>query len=315
MKTYSSLKLFFKKKREIILKAILTGSAAALLLISGSCQPAPVLRFTPTINSTPKPAATYTMSPSQPSPTLTPTFPAGCADQTGEIEIVEIEDPVIPKPLRVRLFLPPCYDPNRAKLYPLLVLLHGQSYDDSQWVNLGITLDLEKRIIQGQAPAIIIAMPFEEYQFRDPMESYFGDAITSVLLPWVEAQRNVSPLRQCHAIGGISRGAAWAVHLGFEQWQLFGVIGAHSLALFQADSFMPSVWEDNIPADSMPDFFMDSGDIDPYKNSTNLFHEKLLQYHIPHQWEIYPGAHNDTYWENQVKGYLDEYLEGLANCS
>lgn len=316
LKIISTPLQFLKKKRELILQAFLTGSAAALLLISGACGKSPhrVISPTPTADNTPSAVFSAVLPSPTPSPSLTPTFPAGCADQNGRIEVLEIEDPSIPKPLRVRLFLPPCYNPARSEPYPLLVLLHGQSYDDSQWEKLGITHDLEERIINGQADPAIIVMPFEEYQYRDPAESYFGSAISGVLLPWAETQWNVSPLRQCHAIGGISRGAAWAVHLGFVQWQFFGVIGAHSLPLFPADSSLPPVWEDNIPADQMPVFFMDSGDIDPYKNSTALFHETLLQYHIPHQWEIHPGAHEDIYWQSQVNNYLDEYLNGLKNC-
>ncbi len=75
-------------------------------------------------------------------------------------------------------------------------------------------------------------MPYEEYSLEDPADSSFGKLITQGLLPWLDQHYNTCTERACRAIGGMSRGAAWAVRLGFTDWKDFGEVGRAQPGLF-----------------------------------------------------------------------------------
>ena len=49
------------------------------------------------------------------------------------------------------------------------------------------------------------------------------------MLPLMDANYAVSTDRNCRALGGISRGAAWSAMLGVENWEEFAAIGTHSV--------------------------------------------------------------------------------------
>ena len=51
--------------------------------------------------------------------------------------VTELIDPALPRSLPFRIYLPPCYGQPEIRDYPVLYLLHGQTYRDDQWVNLG----------------------------------------------------------------------------------------------------------------------------------------------------------------------------------
>ncbi len=41
-------------------------------------------------------------------------------------------------PVKFSLYLPPCYEQKSSTRYPVLYLLHGQTYDNHQWIHLGL---------------------------------------------------------------------------------------------------------------------------------------------------------------------------------
>jgi enterochelin esterase-like enzyme len=291
----------------MLLLAACQGGAQPLSAASTASQPVQVLAFTPE-QAAPTPARTAAQS--TPDATSTPT----CLQAGGRVEIQRIETDLIPKPLDVRLYLPPCYDPNAAQAYPLLILLHGQSYSDSQWVDLGAAVTADRLIADGLIPPLLIAMPHEEYDLQEPLESYFDEALIDVLIPWMETHYHAAASRACRALGGISRGAAWAVHVGYRNSPSFAWIGAHSLPPFPSDQYRAPYWSENIPADQLPALYLDIGDTDTYRSAAEEFHQVLLQYDIPHEWHLNQGGHEDSYWQAHLEEYLRWYGSGLAAC-
>jgi enterochelin esterase-like enzyme len=220
------------------------------------------------------------------------------------------------KPLQFKLYLPPCYSASLASAaeagtpaggYPLLILLHGQESDDNQWIRLGAAAAADRLISTKQSAPFIIAMPYEEYSLEDPVDSSFDKLITQGLLPWVDQHYNTCTERACRAIGGMSRGAAWAVRLGFTDWKDFGEVGAHSLAYFWGDNVMLRQWTRLIPADQFPSIYLDIGDADRYLPSATEFEGLLTQYQVPHTWLINQGEHVEEYWQAHVEEYLRWY--------
>lgn len=254
-----------------------------------------------TLTSTP--AATTT-----PLPTATAT-PVGCTETAGRIEKHQLETDQLPYPLDFRVYIPPCFDPNADPGYPVLIMIHGQSYNDDQWERLGIAKAADKIIAEKSSRPFLIVMPRENYFLQDMIESRFGDGVVKALLPWIDNSFPTCTERSCRAIGGLSRGATWAMHLGLTNWKIFGAIGAHSYPPLGLDFFNIPEMARNIPEGEWPNLYIDTGTLDINLKTTIDFEQRLVQFHIPHTFNFWIGKHDEEYWSAHVEDYLRWYTE------
>jgi enterochelin esterase-like enzyme len=232
-------------------------------------------------------------------------------ERAGRVETLELETTHLPRPLRVRLYLPPCHDPERAQPYPLLLMLHGQAADDSQWQRLGLFAAADRLIDSKELLPTIIALPYEQDNLSNPFESGFDTALLEDLLPVLSENYAACPQRACRAIGGLSRGAAWAMNTALAHWGVFAAIGAHSLAPFYGDYNRLPYLAREIPAGSRPLIGMDSGQRDRYLSQARHYHQLLTQNKLPHEYVELPGEHDETYWAANVERYLAWYARAL----
>ena len=235
-------------------------------------------------------------------------LPQSCAKTEGHIVAQQLETKLLRQPLDFRIYLPPCYDQAAEMRYPLLILIHGQSFTNDQWERLGVTGTADRLISSGQLPPFIILMP-RDRTWGQPSQDPFGKALVSELLPWVDEHYSTIADRQHRAIGGLSRGAAWAIHLGLSEWQTFGAVGAHSLPVFYDDTRQIPKWLGAIPSKQWPRFFLDIGERDrpEIMSSAVWFEELLTDLYVPHEWYLYPGYHEEAYWGAHVEQYLRWY--------
>jgi enterochelin esterase-like enzyme len=128
------------------------------------------------------------------------------------------------------------------------------------------------------------------------------------LIPRIDTDYRTIPDRQYRAIGGISRGGNWAIHLGLSYWGFFGSIGAHSTPTFVTDG--PKViraWLAEIPFDELPRLFLDAGENDTWLAYTLKFEQVLDEEGIPHEWYLFPGYHEEEYWAAHLEQYIRWY--------
>ncbi len=211
-----------------------------------------------------------------------------------------------------RVFLPPCYEDYPEKRYPVLYLIHGQSYNDDQWDRLGADELATALILGKEIPPFILVMPRDRL-WEQPRDDPFGQALVEELIPLIDREFRTLTDRQYRAIGGLSRGAGWALHLGLSQWQMFGAFGCHSLAVFESDAPKIAGWLDDIPRESLPRIFLDIGDHDrpPILQSAIWFEQLLTQKRIPHEWYLFQGYHEEAYWQEHLPLYLRWYTQEL----
>ncbi|NMC29876.1 MAG: esterase family protein [Pelolinea sp.] len=260
------------------------------------------------------PAAT---AATQPSATLAPTqelptptaIPAGCTETQGHFEYQEIQTTLMTHPLSFRVYLPVCYDAQGEYEYPVLYFLHGQSFNDDQWDRLGADEALDRLVLAGEVVPFIIVMPKESDYMSNQWDSKYGPAIAEELTVWVDEHYHTCAERQCRAIGGLSRGAAWAMRTGLIYWETFGTIGTHSLAPFRGDFNEAPSWFKKIPEDQLPRIWIDIGVLDVNLDAANTFEVRLTKYRMPHEWHIFLGTHNEDYWQSHVEEYLRWYAE------
>ncbi len=269
---------------------------------SPSSQPPTPSQGTPTASQTPDAAVTEPVINATQDDTPRPLSP-------GQIVPGKVATSLLNQPLSFLVYLPPGYDSQAARRYPVAYLLHGQDSTDDQWVRLGINTVADRMIESGEIPPLIIVMPYE-VDAPLPAQSNFGQALVSVLVPWIDAHYLTQADRAGRAIGGLSRGAAWAVHLGLSDWQTFGAIGAHSFPMFYGDDSLIPQWLAAIPPASYPRIYLDIGKSDPGLQLVQDFEAYLTKQGIPHEFHLFNGYHDENYWRAHLEGYLRWYTAG-----
>lgn len=300
----------------VFLWILLGGGACAPPAVSPTparaTAPAPAQPSPTTTATRPPPTQTASPSPTTPPATLAPTPSATaheCWSEGGRIEQHVLYTDLSPWPWEFRVYLPPCYDQQPERRYPTLTLIHGSTYTDDQWDRLGVDETADALIAAGEARPFLIVMPRDRV-WREPDEDPFGQAVMAHILPFVDAIYRTLPGREHRAIGGLSRGAAWAVHLGLSHWERFGAIGAHSLPVFWSDTSKIRGWLEAIPPDSLPRIYLDIGDRDYLIESATWFEGVLTDMDIPHEWHLFSGRHEEAYWTRHLEKYLRWYTEG-----
>lgn len=227
----------------------------------------------------------------------------------GKVNVYEFTTILLPNPLVYRIYLPPCYDEEPDRAYPVLYLIHGQTYTDTQWDRLGAPEAADRLIATGEVAPFIIIMPRDRV-WLEPTEDKFGLAVEQSLIPWVDEHYRTIPDRAHRAIGGLSRGGAWAIHLGLSHWELFSAIGVHSGFVFYSDIQLIYQWLNHIPDGMTPRIYMDIGDDDrpEITQGAHWLEDLLTKFDIPHEWYMYVGEHEEAYW----KAHVDDYLRWYA---
>lgn len=299
------------------------GTSACLLSGSGPADGTVQLNVAetptplPSLTASPMPAVQATLAPAMAaSPTITDTLNApsaptptapdlACMGQGGQIRRDFLLDERLPDPLEYLVYTPPCYQQQPEQRYPVLYLIHGQSFTHEQWDRLGADETADHLAGAGQAAPFIMVMPRDRL-WTPPGEDLFGEVVVERLIPEIDGAYRTLPDRAYRAIGGLSRGAGWAVHLGLTHWDLFGAIGAHSPAVFWGDSSQMRTWLRAIPAEMLPRIYLDVGENDrpEIMESATWLESVLAEEGIAHEWHLFQGQHDEQYWQSHVEAYL-----------
>jgi enterochelin esterase-like enzyme len=314
-----------------------------ILLLTGlaACDPmaAPlatseVIIVTAVPSNTPLPTLTPTFTPTvTPSPTpdstATPT-PMPCLAEGGRIEeFRENRSPTVGENLRYRVYLPPCYQES-LKRFPVVYLIHGSSFTESQWEDIGAIRALEQALRLETLGPMILVMPYfgtiGNTNSFPPQDSY-ETVLLEELVPAVDRDFCTISNRDNRAIGGISRGGFWAMSVAMRHPDQFGAVGGHSAA-FDATNAPPA----NNPLDLARNapllddvtlrIYVDNGADDFAGLALQTFSTRLTDRQIPHTYSIFPtGGHDEDYWSSHVGEYLEFYgrewetnMSSLPSC-
>lgn len=277
---------------------------------------------TPTVLPTDTPTATVTRTPS---PTPTPDYtdtptPFPCEAETGQIiDITENRSPLAGENLRYRVYVPPCYFESQRR-FPLVILLHGLSYREQQWEDLGLIDSLDQGIRLGAAAPMIVVMPWmgtigQLNQF--PPDPSYETVILEELLVDVERDFCTIRDREFRAIGGISRGGFWAFSIALRHPDVFASVGGHSAYFPNNINEIPPAFNpleialnSTFLKDADLRMYLDNGGSDSSGPSQQTFSNRLSARGIPHTYVIHPiGEHNNEYWSAHVSEYIEFYGE------
>ena len=232
----------------------------------------------------------------------------------------------------VWIYLPPGYEDEPNRRYPVLYLLHGAWGWEFDWATKGSACETAGRMISaGEVEPHIIVMPNDGLagvgslyvNWRGARPRY-EDWITRDLVGLVDSQLRTIPEREGRCIGGLSMGGYGATNLGLRNRALYRSITSHSgffdvrglSELFQPvyDHALgsperirannPIEYVEDIPAEEMPALLFDCGTEDFLYQGNVAFAERLKELGLPHTYREHPGAHTWEYWSEHLVDQL-----------
>jgi enterochelin esterase family protein len=148
------------------------------------------------------------------------------------------------------VYLPPDYEAQTKKRYPVLYLQHGGGENETGWIRQGrANFILDNLIAAGEAKPMIIVMaygyarragaPAPDFsgptlgsaagaQARNEMANTFEDDVTQALIPYVDANFRTLADRDHRAMAGLSMGGFQTFHITLKHLDLFSHIGGFS---------------------------------------------------------------------------------------
>jgi S-formylglutathione hydrolase FrmB len=265
---------------------------------------------------------------------------ASAASATGRAECLSLASRILGHRVAYCIILPPSYDSETARRYPILYFLHGIGENEQMLAGSGglnLVLDLWEQHLIGE---FLIVTPAADSSFyinsRDGRVRY-EDFFLEELMPYIERRYRARPGRASRAIGGISMGGYGALHLAFRRPELFGSVSAHSAALTErlpevSAGDAPSIprlrilgnvfgspvdrafWDRNSPLGLARTanlaglkIYFDCGSEDDYgfNAGAESLHKELAARRIPHEFHIYPGGHNWIYFADHLPASLE----------
>jgi len=274
---------------------------------------------TPTPTHTPIPSPTATLTPTQTPVPTTVVTPFPCEEEKGQIiEFKTNESAIANENLRYRVYTPPCYF-QTGRRFPLVILLHGLSYREQQWEQLGLIDILNTNILNGSLAPMLVAMPYlgEIGQLNQfPPQPSYEWVVLEELLPALERDFCVWEDAAHRGIGGISRGGFLAYSIGMRHPDMFGNLGSHS-GFYPNTADIPAAFnplELALNSSALQEaglrLYMDNGASDSAGPSQQLLSSRLTQRGIAHTYVVNAtGEHDNDYWSAHVSEYLDFYAE------
>ena len=245
--------------------------------------------------------------------------------------------------VRYCALLPPSYDADPKRQFPIVYYLHGLGDNEQTLVNFGGWTLLEELQARGRIGEFIVVTPAGSTTFyinsRDRKLRY-EDFFMREFMPAVEKKFRVKPGRAGRAIGGVSMGGYGALRFAFRYPQMFSSVAVHSAALMSklpeglvsargAGGFRNNVLGSAFGEPVDQKFFdqnnvftfarqntarlrglkiyLDCGTSDEFgfQHGARELHELLEQLKVPHEFHLYPGGHDWRY----IAEHLDESFE------
>ena len=133
------------------------------------------------------------------------------------------------------IYLPPSYEKDATRRYPVIYWLHGGfgNARQGEWA----VANLDRGIRAGLAPEAIIvlvqALPVGWYVNSKDGKRPIENVVIKDLIPHVDATYRTIARREGRGIEGMSMGGYGALHLGMRHPTLFGAISAVAPAILQ----------------------------------------------------------------------------------
>ena len=235
----------------------------------------------------------------------------------GSIHIRSYTSTPLKQPRHLYVYLPPQYDSEPARRFPVLYLRHGSGDDESTWSIEGRAgVILENLIAQRKAvPALIVMTNGDTDRTWNGGSSPEAMALLSRelledVIPLIEKNYRVLANRENRAITGLSMGGGQAFTIGLKNLDRFAWVGEFSSGLLSAADFkladyLPGFLENPAAANQrLKLLFLSCGTQDPRIDGHLDLADTLKAHQIHHVWYPTPGVHEWKVWRHALAEFL-----------
>ena len=271
-------------------------------------------------------------------------FSANVVAATGRAECNSLPSKILARGVPYCVLLPPSYDTDKTRRYPVLYFLHGLGDNEQMFVHSGgmnLVEDLWENHSIGEFLIVTPQGGTSFYINSQDGQRRYEDFLLQEFLPEMEKRYRAETGRGTRGVAGISMGGYGALHLAFRHPQLFAAVAVHSAALLSklpsvqaqqspqiaglerilanafGSPFNAAYWNQNDPLRIVRTanlaglkIYFDCGSADDYgfEVGAEALDKQLTLRHVPHEFHLYPGGHD---WE-----YFAEHLpESLKSAS
>lgn len=220
------------------------------------------------------------------------------------------------------IYVPPQYDDEPRRRFPVLYLRHGFGDLESNWsVDGRAGVILENLIAQRKAPPMLIVMTYGYTDLTwaggsspEGIDKLGRELLTEVI-PFVEKHYRTLPGRENRAITGLSMGGGQAFTIGLRNLDSFAWVGEFSSGLlseagFDFDKLIPGFIQNAGVADKkLRLLFVGCGTEDPRIIGHEDLSALLKKHGIHHEYATTPGAHEWKVWRHLLAEFLQKTFQ------
>lgn len=227
----------------------------------------------------------------------------------GDVRICTYESRVAGPTRRVFVYVPPGYDVDTTRRYPVLYLQHGAGESERAWTEQGhANLILDNLIAAKQAEPMLVvmengyALPSTERSTRGQADK-FPDLVVGELIPFIDSKFRTQADREHRAIAGLSMGGGQAMRTGLANIDKFASIGTFSGALrdFNIDTSYGGTLANAETANrQLQLLWIGCGTEDGLIAGARALHQALADRKVEHVWVEGPGSHEWQVWRKHL---------------
>lgn len=202
------------------------------------------------------------------------------------------------------VYLPPSYEKNSTRKYPVMYLQHGVGEDETGWIwNGKANFIMDNLIAEGKAEEMILVMSCG-YAFKKAEDPVFypgdfnGEMIGDVI-PFIESEYRVIRNREFRAMAGLSLGSAQAIQIVSLNQDRFAHLGVFSGVKYEETEEILKNFEQN----PIRNIWM-TGGIDEHLDVVQKpFVERFLQLGAKGGQQNYEGHHEWHVWRESLRDF------------
>jgi S-formylglutathione hydrolase FrmB len=274
---------------------------------------------------------------------------AAPARAAGRAECRSIPSRILSRSVAYCVLLPPSYDLQKTRRYPVLYFLHGLGENEQALLNSGGWNLIQDLWEQKQLGEFLVVAPDAGRTFyinsRDGRVRY-QDFFIREFLSYIESRYRTRAGRRARGITGVSMGGYGALRLAFRFPELFGSVSAHSAALMETlpraklggpeaaalsrtmggafgAPFDSAFWDRQSPFALVKNgarptglqIYFDCGTEDEFGfyAGARAFHDLLVSRGIAHEFHLYHGGHNWSYFAQHFSASLEFHSRAFGS--
>lgn len=268
----------------------------------------------------------------------------------GRVDCASLNSKVLHRAVRYCVMLPPAYESEKDKKYPVLYFLHGLGENEQTLLRgggWGMIEDLRQQHTIGDF--LLVAPEGRGGFFIDAAAGgeRYNQFFLAEFLPFIETHFRIVRDRKHRGVTGLSMGGFGALRVAFAHPELFGSVSAQSAALItetpqqiNADvrdagplaKLLGNVfgnpvdvahWNANNPfilaqrnriALKTEAIYFNCGEQDEFgfAEGASKLHKQLLAEGVRHEFHLYPGGHDAEYFLSHLHETIEFHWKAFA---